>query len=162
MSIPQTLAALAAVSTLALAGAPAALAQNATPSFAVQTAADSYIRGGYSAYERGHFRKSAVFSVHATAKGNKKSRRSIAYANLCAALGQQARLDAALDACNSAVDLAPANWRALNNRGVVHYLSGDLAAASADFAAAAAAPKAGKLAQDNASLARSAKLAVAE
>ena len=161
MSRPQTLAALVAASALAIIGAGAALAANDAPSFAVHSAANTYIRGGYSAYERGEFKKSAVFSRRATAKGNKKSRRSIAYANLCAALGQQNKLVAALEACDSAIALDPKNWRARNNRGVVEYRLGKSAAAAADFAAAASAPKA-DLARANAALLAGPRLAASE
>ena len=160
MSLRHTLAAIAAASAFSIIGAGTALAGN-SPSFAVQSAADTYIRGGYSAYERGAFKKAAVFSRRATAKGNKKTRRSIAYANLCAALGQQNQLDAALAACDSAIALNAKNWRAYNNRGVVEYRLGQSEKAAADFAAAAQAPKA-DLARANAALVSGPKLAASE
>ncbi len=161
MSYRHGIAAVAAFALLGVFGAPAAHAESGTPSFAVQNAADSNIRGGYNAYARGDYKQAGTFLTRATAKGNKKSRRSIAYANLCANLGQQNNLDAALEACGTALELAPTNWRALNNRGVVKYLAGDKIAANADFTVAAASPKA-ELAQANADLMAGIKLATAE
>ncbi len=161
MSYRHGLAAIAAIALLGVFGAPAAYAETGAPSFAVQNTANSHTRMGYNAYARGDYAKAAVYSTKGTAKSFKKSRRSIAYANLCASLGQQNTLDAALEACDAAIELSPANWRALNNRGVVKYLAGDKISAAADFANAATAPKA-ELAQANADLLAGIKLANVE
>ncbi len=161
MSYRKGLAVTAAIAVLGLVSIPAAQASAATPEFAVQNAANSNIRGGYNAYTRGDYKIAKTFNVRATAKGIKKSRRSIAYSNLCATLGQLNTLDAALDACNSAVKMAPNNWRALNNRGVVNYLAGKKDAAMADFTTAAGSPDAA-LAQANADLMAGTKLATSE
>ncbi len=161
MKLKNGLGALAALTLVGTLGIPAAHAQNAdtAPMFAVQTAADSNIRGGYNAYGHKEWKKSAFFNKKGAAKGNKKSRRSIAYSNLCAALAQQGKLDEALAACNAAVEMAPANWRALNNRGAVNLLSGNEAAAHADFAAALPLAKGAAEVTHNAALDSSTKLA---
>ncbi len=161
MSYRHGLTAVVAFALLGVVSAPAAHAETTTPSFAVQSTAGSHARLGFNAYERGDYAKAISFTNKATAKGIKKSRRSIAYANLCASYGQQSELDAALEACNTALELAPKNWRALNNRGVVYFLSGNKEAAKADFTTAAGEPKA-VVAQANADLMAETKLAIAE
>jgi len=149
------------MAVLGLVSIPAAQASAVIPQFAVQNAANSNIRGGYNAYSRGDYKIAKTFNARATASGIKKSRRSIAYSNLCATLGQLNSLAEALDACNLAVKMAPNNWRALNNRGVVNYLAGNKQAALADFTAAAGSPDAA-LAQANANLLAGTKLATSE
>jgi Flp pilus assembly protein TadD len=161
MSTKYGVAAFAAFALLGIANAPAAFAETSAPGFAVQKAADAGIRAGYQAYARGDYKIAATITQKATAKGMKKSRRSIAYSNLCAALGQQGALVEAGEACDTALTLAPKNWQARNNLGVVHYLAGDKEMASADFAAAAKFPKA-ELAQANADLLASTKMAASE
>ena len=161
MKLKNGLGALAALTVVGTFGIPAAHAQDAhtAPAFAVQTAADVYIRSGYSAYARGDWKKAVLFSKKSTAKGIKKSRRSIAYANLCAALAQQNKLADALTACEAAVEMGPTNWRALNNRGAVNLLSGNGAAAHADFSAALPLAEGAAQVTHNAALASGAKLA---
>jgi len=161
MSYVKGLAATAALAFIGVLATPAAHAEAATPAFAVQSTAGSHMRLGYNAYQAGDFEKAAKFTIKGTKKGIKKSRRAIAYSNLCAALGQQGALDAAREACASALEMAPNNWRAMNNRGVVNYLAGDKVAAGADFAKAAADTNA-NVAKANSDLLAGTKMAASE
>ncbi len=158
MSYRNGIAAIAAVAFLGLVSVPAVSAETGTPSFATQSAANANIRGGYNAYARGDYKDAVTFNKRATKKGLRKSRRSIAYANLCASYGQLGDLDAALEACNTAMELSPKNWRAGNNRGVVEFLAGNKMAALADFTASAALPDA-NIAQANADMMAATKMA---
>lgn len=160
MSYRYGLVAFATIATLGFTNAPA-FAKTATPSFAIQSTSDTYTRLGYKAYQKGNYEKAGHYATKASAKGNQKSRRAIAYTLLCASLGQQNAFEAALEACDSAIELSPSNWRAVNNRGVVNYLTGDKTAAAADFAAAAALPDAA-LAQANVDTLASVKLVSAD
>ncbi|PHR91341.1 MAG: hypothetical protein COA69_12585 [Robiginitomaculum sp.] len=108
----------------------------ATPQFSVQSNATRSIRSGASAFEQGNFAKSVVFSKRALKEGLKKSRKTVAYSNLCAGLGAQGAYDDAREACDSALKIAPQNWQAFSNRAVVNWLSGDKEQAAADFASA--------------------------
>lgn len=161
MSYVKGLAATAALAFIGVLATPAAHAEAGTPAFAVQSIAGSHMRLGYNAYQAGDYEKAARFTTKGTVKGIKKSRRAIAYSNLCAALGQQGVLDAAREACASALEMAPNNWRAMNNRGVVNYLAGDKVAASTDFTTAAKTPDA-SVAKANADLLAGTKMAASE
>jgi len=59
-----------------------------------------------------------------------------AYAALC--VTETAREDhpSALKACNKAISYRPGYWEALNNRGALYYVSGNIDGARADFEAA--------------------------
>jgi len=52
---------------------------------------------------------------------------------LCAALMKSGDLDQAIDSCDRAIAMYPDNWRALNNRGTVHFVRGDFQAALSDY-----------------------------
>jgi len=161
MSYVKGLAATAALAVFGVLATPTAHAEVGSPAFAVQSTAGSYMRLGYNAYQAGDYKKAAKFTTKGTVKGIKKSRRAIAYSNLCAALGQQGTLDAARKACASALELSPTNWRALNNRGVVNYLAGDKTAANTDFTTAAENADA-SVAQANAEILAGTKMAASE
>lgn len=52
---------------------------------------------------------------------------------LCVARTQQGSLDAAMDACSTAIAMMPSRWEALNSRGTVYLLSGNIDDAIADY-----------------------------
>lgn len=55
----------------------------------------------------------------------------------CVCLRLERDFEKAVEHCDAAVALAPDNWRGFTNRGALHFDAGDLAAARADFEAAA-------------------------
>ena len=112
------------------------MANEAQLQFSVESNATRSIRSGATAFEKGQFAKSASFSNYALKQGLKKSRKTAAFSNLCAALGAQAEYETAMDACNKAIDLAPQNWRALSNRAVIYSLTGNEEKAREDMQAA--------------------------
>ena len=125
------------LATLVLAGMTStAMANEAQLQFSVESNATRSIRSAATAFEKGQFSKSASFSKYALKQGLKKSRKTAAYSNLCAALGTQGEYDDALEACDKAIDLAPQNWRALSNRAVIYSLTGNEEQAREDMQAA--------------------------
>jgi len=149
---------LASVTTMQV-----ALAADVTPAFASKTISNSKIRAGIAAFEKGSFQKAAFFQKAALKSGLSKSRKQAAYTNLCAAEGVLGNLDAAKAACDSALEIAPDSWQALNNRGVISWLSGDKTGASSRFVAAAnSAGGANELTAANAHIAGADQLAFAD
>lgn len=66
----------------------------------------------------------------------------IGHSIACVCLRLERDFENAAEHCDTAVALAPGNWRGFTNRGALHFDAGDLAAARADFEAAARlAPK---------------------
>lgn len=127
----------AILATFVLAGMTStALANDAQLQFSVESNATRSIRSGATAFEKGQYAKSASFSNYALKQGLKKSRKTAAYSNLCAALGAQGAYNDAMEACNKALDLAPQNWRALSNRAVLHSQAGNNEKAREDLQAA--------------------------
>ncbi len=103
------------------------------PQFGVASNATRSIGAAATAFEKGDYSKSITFSRYALKQGLKKSRKATAYSNLCAALGAQGSFGEALTACNSALEIAPQNWQAYENRATVHWLSGNQEAAKVDM-----------------------------
>ncbi|VAV96897.1 hypothetical protein MNBD_ALPHA06-1283 [hydrothermal vent metagenome] len=164
MSSPKTntLTAIAMVLALGLGTAPA-FAENGVPSFASHPTSNSSIRAGITAFEKGDYAKAAFFQKSALKSGLKKSRKLAAYSNLCAAEGAQGQLEAASKACDAALKLSPNAWTALNNQGVVQWLSGDKENAASSFASAQQAADAdNELVRQNALLSSAATLAQAD
>ncbi len=127
---------LAAISLALTAFAAPALAADGAPQFSVQSTATRSIASSATAFNKGDYSKSAAYSRHALEQGLKKSRRTIAYSNLCAALGAQGQYDKALDACDSALKASPQNWQAFSNRAAVNWLAGDKTQAMQDISSA--------------------------
>ncbi|MBL4618293.1 MAG: hypothetical protein JKY46_11420 [Robiginitomaculum sp.] len=142
--------------------APVAFSADANPVFATKSISNSKIRAGVNAFEKGDFTKAAFFQKTALKSGLSKSRKVAAYTNLCAAEGALGNLQDAKTACSSALQIAATSWEALNNQGVVQWLSGNTAAAAELFAAAqSAAGGKGEIATQNYQLASQFKLAEA-
>lgn len=62
-----------------------------------------------------------------------KSQRSKIFGDLCAVEYMMGNIDQALRHCDSAVKLSDGNWRAHNNRGVIHLLKAEYTSAQRDF-----------------------------
>lgn len=90
------------------------------------------VRSGVTAFRKGQFEKSAVFSRRALKQGLKKSRKSAAYGNLCAALAVQDQMQPALAACDRAIEADGKNWQAYANRAVIYSLQNQADKASSD------------------------------
>ena len=118
-----------AVAAPAIAGETVGVA----PQFSVSSNATRSIGSAASAFEKGNFSKSVSFSRHALKQGLKKSRKTVAYSNLCAALGAQGEYGEAIEACDSAIKIAPTNWQAYSNRAAANWLSGNKEAALVDM-----------------------------
>lgn len=108
-------------------------AASVAPAFSVSSNATRSIGSAASAFEKGNFTKSVSFSRHALKQGLKKSRKTVAYSNLCAALGAQGEYGEAIEACDSAIKIAPTNWQAYSNRAAANWLSGNKEAALVDM-----------------------------
>lgn len=101
--------------------------------FNVSTNVSGIIGSAATAFERGDFAKSASFSRYALKQGLRKSKKAKAYSNLCAALGAQGQYESAVEACSSAIKIAPTNWQAYENRAAAYWLSGKKVEAKADM-----------------------------
>jgi len=135
LPLPKTIQFAALALTLTAFAAPALAADNA-PQFSVEKTATRSIASGATAFNKGDYSKSAAYSRYALKQGLKKSRRTVAYSNLCAALGADGRYDEALEACDSALKVSPQNWQAFSNRAAVNWLSGDKTQAMQDISSA--------------------------
>jgi|GEM_PF-696338 len=69
-------------------------------------------------------------------KGGRSSLLKIAHTNLCAAESMLGNQEAAIAACDAALEIDGSYWQALVNRGHARYLSGDKATALVDYKAA--------------------------
>jgi len=118
-----------------------AVANEATasaPQFTAQQSTKRVVNKGFNAYTEGDFSKSVAYSRYALQQGLKKSHKTIVYNNLCAALGTQGRYADAIEACNTALELAPTNWQAYSNRAAANWLAGDKLQARQDIESAKA------------------------
>ncbi len=109
-----------------------------TPQFTAQHSTKRVVNKGFSAYTKGDFSKSVAYSRYALQQGLKKSHKTIVYNNLCAALGTQGRYADAVEACDKALELTPANWQAYSNRAAANWLAGDKLQARQDIESAKA------------------------
>ena len=108
--------------------------------FSVQRTSSSQVRAGAWAFGRGDYEEAERFGRVSLQRPERlsHSRRSIAYANWCAALSMTDAHELALDACEQAIALRPTNWRAHLNHGSALLRSGDRALAQAAYAEARA------------------------
>lgn len=122
--------------TLVLLVTPGLQAQSAgEPQFALQTTSTGIIQLSARKFERGEYRQAAAIALQATERGLTRSRRSAAWSNLCAARAMQGQAEAALAACETALEL-DASWEANNNYAAALLRAGRLAEAQRHLAAA--------------------------
>ena len=105
------------------------------PEFVVQTTTTGIIQLSARKFESGEYRQAAGIALQATERGLTSGRRSAAWSNLCAARAMQGQYDAAIEACETALN-ARVTWQANNNYGAVLYRAGRLADSERAFAAA--------------------------
>ena len=147
--ILMTAAAAMMATGLSFAGAATAQAQACEPAFVAQSTAHRSVRASVQRFERGQWREAAHFAREALSRRNAAPTMAAAQTNLCGALANLGDAGAA-ETCDAAVEANEGGWEALNNRGAAHALTGNTAAASAEFAAAAAIDGAGPEAAANA------------
>jgi tetratricopeptide (TPR) repeat protein len=136
--LPTSILSLAFVTMVALAPVQVS-AQDVGPAFVTHKVSNGKIRAGIAAFDKADYAKAAFFQKSALKSGLSRTRKVAAYTNLCAAEAARGQLEDAKTACDAALAISPNAWDALNNRGVVFWLSGDKNAAATDFAAAKAA-----------------------
>lgn len=130
-----------AAAVLAAASSSAVYAQScdANPQYAAHRTANGAVRAQYNAVTRGEWENVIHFGEEIVASGNAPGHKVAGYTNLCAAYAATGAFEAALSACDSALELRDDAWRAFNNRGVALMLSGQRDAAAEAFSAAEAA-----------------------
>jgi len=134
------------LSTVVIAGALALVSFAPAPAqssgdgavFSVQRTSSGQVSAGAWAFGRGDYEEAERFGRVSLQRPERfsRSRRSIAYANWCAALSMTEEHELALDACEQAIVLRPTNWRAHLNHGSALLRSGDRALAQAAYAQA--------------------------
>ncbi len=116
-NLPKTILGLAAATVLIPASAMAA--DTNASEFVVKSASNGNIRAAATAFEKGDFAKSAVFS-QAALKGNMSDRKAaVAFTNLCAAEAALGDMDSAKEACDSALALRPGYEPAETNKAAL-------------------------------------------
>ncbi|MEE2567129.1 tetratricopeptide repeat protein [Hyphobacterium marinum] len=114
---------LAAVSGLSIVSAAQAQDAPGEPVFSVQRSSSSQVSAAAWAFNAGDYERAERLGRASLRNPARLSapRRSIAYANWCAALSMTDQHAEAIAACEEAVSLQPANWRAhLNHAGALH------------------------------------------
>ena len=126
---------------LAVLASPMSFAQSCQtePSLAGHRTANGAVRAQYTAVERAEWHNVVHIGEGLVETGLSARNRTAAWSNLCAGYAATGEVDAAVAACDSALELRATAWRARNNRGVAHWVAGNREAALADFEAANAA-----------------------
>ena len=126
---------------LAVIAAPTGFAQSCDtePTLVGHRTANGTVRAQYNAVERGEWPNVVLIGEGLVESGLSSRNKTAAWSNLCAGYAGSGEYEAAVSACGEALALRDNAWRALNNRGVAHWLAGDAEAALADFRAADAA-----------------------
>lgn len=129
---------LLAAAALAAMSSSAVLAQdcNAEPQFAAHRTANGVVRAQYNAVTRGEWPEAIHFGEEILESGGAPGHKVAANTNLCAAYAATGEYEMAIEHCNAALERRDDAWRALNNRGVALWLSGDRDAAVESFQAA--------------------------
>ena len=129
-------AACAAIANLAAPLTAEAQSCEAGPQVAAHRTANGAVRAQYNALSRGEWYDAANIGETVVDSGVSNRHKVAAYSNQCGALAMSGAHADAISACDAALDLRDGAWRALNNRGVARWLSGDRPGALADFQAA--------------------------
>jgi len=129
---------LLAAAALAAMSSSAVLAQdcNADPQFAAHRTANGVVRAQYNAVTRGEWPEVIHFGEDVLESGGAPGHKVAANTNLCAAYAATGEYELAIEYCDAALERRGHAWRAMNNRGVALWLSGDREAALESFQAA--------------------------
>ena len=137
---------MASIARVLIAGAALAMVGTAAqaqecpsePVFVAVSGPNSDVRASVRRLAQSEWVDAAYFAREALDSGTSRRNKAAAAANLCFALAKQGD-EGTAEACDDAVTRAgDTRWEAYNNRGAAHWLSGNLAAAQADFAQAVA------------------------
>lgn len=109
---------------------------DSAPQYAAHRTANGVVRAQYNAVSRGEWPEAIHFGTEIVESGNAPGHKVAGYTNLCAAYSATGDYEAAIAACDSALELRGNAWRAHNNRGVALMLSGQYDAAASAFQAA--------------------------
>ncbi|HAQ35707.1 MAG: hypothetical protein CMF74_02380 [Maricaulis sp.] len=131
MSRMIAMSALLAASLTGVAGA-----QEAAPQFVTQTTTNGVIQLSARAFEEGNYDRAASMARQAAERPISPSRRAAAYGNLCAAESMLGNHDAAIAACEAAIEHRN-SWEVQTNYGSALYQAGRSAEAAAVFSYAA-------------------------
>ncbi len=96
-------------------------------------AGPNMISQGAQALQRGDLKQAIRLTRRGIRQTVDDKYKAIGFNNLCIAYRQTNDPVRAIRACNSAVNLQPAYWRALNNRANVFFQAGDYEAAKRDY-----------------------------
>ncbi len=132
-AIATALTASAIIGMSGTASAGETASADMAPRFAVEQSRKRVVNNGVIAYMKGDYSKAAAFNRDALHQGLKTSHMTQVYSNQCAVLGVQGLYEEALGACDKALELTPANWRALSNRAAINWLAGDKLQAKQDI-----------------------------
>lgn len=117
--IKTSLVALALLGTAAISTPSFADDANKHDGFVIATTADGNIRAGVNAFKQGDYSKAAAFQKEALKGSMRAKKAAIAQSNLCAALGAMGELDAAREACGTALSLRPGYAPAQTNQAAL-------------------------------------------
>ena len=109
-----------------------------TPEFAGHRTANGVVRAQYNAVSRGEWSDVIHFGEDILESNGAPGHKVAALTNLCAAYAATGEYTMAIESCDAALEMREGAWRALNNRGVALWLSGEQEAAIASFQAAEA------------------------
>lgn len=117
--IKTSLVTLALLSTAAISTPGFATDAKPHDGFVIATTADGNVRAGVNAFKQGDYAKSAAFQKQALKANMRAKKAAIAQSNLCAALGAMGDLDAAREACATALSLRPDYAPAMANQSAL-------------------------------------------
>jgi tetratricopeptide (TPR) repeat protein len=118
MTIAHYLSLLTLLASVALAQAPAGQSDAVAKTVIGPDNVD--LADGAAALRIGDAEEGVRLTQRGLAKASSRRDRVAGYSNLCAGLVMLDRLDEALDACNSALELDEGHWRSYSNRALVY------------------------------------------
>ncbi|NNE58200.1 MAG: hypothetical protein HKN36_08850 [Hellea sp.] len=119
MIIRKTLMTLAAASMMVPALASAGETAPQAGAFTVKTTTDYRVKEAVKSFKSGDFTRSIAYSQKAIEEGLSTKREAIAFSNLCAALAASGDMNAATEACDTALELRPDYAPAVDNKAAL-------------------------------------------
>lgn len=122
MTIRKTLLTIAALSLMAPAVSASATDASTANVFTVKTTTDYRVKKAAKAFRKGEFERSIAYSNKALNAGLSSKRKAIAYTNICAAEASLGNMEAAAEACDSALNLRPDYAPAVSNKAALRVM----------------------------------------
>lgn len=122
MTSPLIRESLMTIAAAAMMIPTAALAADAPTGLTVKSTTNGIVKMSVKAFKKGDYERSARLSKKALKAGMSKNRRAIAYTNLCAAEAALGNMEAATEACDTALDLRPGYDFATANKSALTVL----------------------------------------